>query len=383
MSRIATSRDRLFELQRVCLSGNIAFVTFRLPESKDMCTFIQYKSQPQKISSLLQVDSQPGFLLAPFIHNEKYPIYLLKPDHIIYGYGVDEDILEEIRSLKKPDKEFTTSPVSLYECSKAEFLQEAKAIKNAIKSGSLDKAVLSRVHLAGNNFNLEGPEIFNALCNTYPNVFIYLLNIPVAGNWLGATPEPLLKVYDSVIETVSLAGTQKLNGVPVGKVVWNDKETEEQRIVTDFIENLLDSFGITNYQKYGPDSQQAANVVHLKSTFSFYRTSLKKTLGEFLSALHPTPSVCGLPKDEAFSLIHRLEKHERAYYTGFLGPLNFSGCSNLFVNLRCMRVLQNQFALFAGAGITSGSDPKNEWEETELKMQTLLSVLNNPDHDDE
>ena len=383
MSRNATPKGTLFELQRVCLSRNIAFVTFCLPESTDICTFIQYKSQPREINSLLQIDSQQGFILAPFIQNEKFPICLLKPDRVIFGHMVDEDLLEEIRLIKGHDNGFSTSKVSFYECSKNEFLHEANTIKKAIQSGSLDKAVLSRVHLTGNNFNLEGPEIFNSLCKKYPNVFRYLLNIPIAGSWIGATPEPLVKVHDTVIETVSLAGTQKLNGVPVGEVAWHTKEIDEQKIVTSFIENLLYDFGITNYLKNGPYSQQAANLVHLKSTFSFNRTSLKETLGEFLSALHPTPSVCGLPKDEAFGLIHELEKHERAYYSGFLGPLNFSGCSNLFVNLRCLRMLQNQFALFAGAGITSGSDAENEWEETELKMQTLLSVLNNQDTDDE
>lgn len=381
MSRIASFKNALFELQRVCLSRNIAFVTFCLPDSMEICTFIQYKSQPQFIGSLLQIDSQSGFILAPFFQNEKFPIYLLKPDRILYGYGVDEDIIEELRAVKGQNEGFSAPFGSVYECPKDEFLQQAKTIKNAIQSGSLDKAVLSRIYLAGNNFNLEGPEIFNALLEKNPNAFRYLLNIPNAGTWTGATPEPLLKVHDTVIETVSLAGTQKLNGVQVGEVEWHTKEIEEQKIVTAFIENLLDDFGITNYFKNGPDSQQAANLVHLKSTFSFNRTSLKQTLGEFLSALHPTPSVCGLPKDHAFDLIHLLEKHDRAYYTGFLGPLNFSGSSNLFVNLRCLRVLQHEFALFAGAGITSGSDVDNEWEETELKLQTLLSVLNNPDRD--
>ncbi len=375
MSRIASIKDSLFELQKVCLSQNIAFVTFCLPNQKDIYTFIQHKSHPQKIDSLSQINTQQGFILAPFYENPKFPIFLLEPDCIIQGLEVDKEKINELRAAARSNDEFISSDI-VYESSKDEFLHQVEAIKKEIQTGSLDKAVLSRVHLVSRNDDLEVPEIFNELCTNYPRAFKYILNIPGAGNWIGATPEPLLEVHDNVIETVSLAGTQKLNGVPIEKVKWQTKELDEQKFVTAFIESHLSDFGITGYLKNGPFSQQAANLVHLKSTFSFDRNSLKEKFGEFLSALHPTPSVCGLPKNEAYNFIKQLEKHEREYYTGFLGPLNIVGSSSLFVNLRCMRVLPNQFALFVGAGITSGSTPENEWEETELKMQTLLSVLN-------
>jgi isochorismate synthase len=258
-----------------------------------------------------------------------------------------------------------------------------EAIKKEIQSGSIDKAVLSRVHLVEREMRPEPAEIFKVLCVKYPKAFKYILNIPGAGNWIGATPEPLIEACGDVAEAVSLAGTRKLNGAPAGKVEWQTKEREEQKFVTVYIENLLADFGITPYRKNGPFNEQAADLVHLKSSFTFDRNLLKEKFGEFVSALHPTPSVCGLPKETASGFIRQLEKHERRYYTGFLGPLNLDGNAHLFVNLRCMQVLPHRFALFAGAGITASSDPGSEWDETEFKMQTLLSVLNHPDPDHE
>jgi isochorismate synthase len=69
------------------------------------------------------------------------------------------------------------------------------------------------------------------------------------------------------------------------------------------------------------------------------------------------------------------EKHSRGYYAGFLGPMGISEPLRLYVNLRCMRVYDDRLILYIGGGITRESIPQDEWEETEIKADTLLSVL--------
>ena len=96
---------------------------------------------------------------------------------------------------------------------------------------------------------------------------------------------------------------------------------------------------------------------------------------ELLEALHPTPAVCGSPKDEAMNLIRKLEEKDREYYCGIVGPARIRGSTNLFVNLRCMRVFEDKIRLHAGGGITKDSDPEAEWMETENKCQTMLDLL--------
>ncbi|MCK5278956.1 MAG: chorismate-binding protein, partial [Cyclobacteriaceae bacterium] len=94
-----------------------------------------------------------------------------------------------------------------------------------------------------------------------------------------------------------------------------------------------------------------------------------------LELLHPTSAVCGMPKEPAKSFIIENEGFDREYFSGFLGPVNVQGETNIFVNLRCMKLMKHHAKLFAGAGIISNSNPEKEWNETEIKMQTLLKVL--------
>ena len=93
-----------------------------------------------------------------------------------------------------------------------------------------------------------------------------------------------------------------------------------------------------------------------------------------IRTLHPTPAVGGLPRQEALELIRELEPHDRMLYSGPVGIVSPNE-SHVFVNLRCMQVSHGNVHLFAGGGITAGSDPAAEWEETELKLRTLLRFL--------
>ncbi|MFT7281747.1 MAG: isochorismate synthase, partial [Cyclobacteriaceae bacterium] len=92
--------------------------------------------------------------------------------------------------------------------------------------------------------------------------------------------------------------------------------------------------------------------------------------------LHPTSAVCGMPLQPALNFIKEVEGYERGLYAGFLGPVNFNNLTHLFVNLRCMQIINDQkIRLYAGAGITADSDPNKEFVETQLKMNTLKNLL--------
>ncbi|NJK84679.1 MAG: chorismate-binding protein [Bacteroidales bacterium] len=253
-------------------------------------------------------------------------------------------------------------------------MSQVNEIKQEIKKKSIKKAVLSRIHIEPKHSTCDETQVFLELCKKYPNAFVYIFQMPNAGCWIGATPEPLLEIQDNVAETISLAATQKTGKSPE-LIHWPEKEMEEQSIVTGYIEDILCDFGIKKFNKIGPFSYKAGNIVHLKTRFIFDAEKLNQRIGDFAEALHPTPSVCGLPKMRAFELIDKIESHQREYYTGILGPVNMDKQTALYVNLRCMKVLTDKFALYAGVGITSGSIPESEWEETNQKKMTLLSVI--------
>ena len=129
-----------------------------------------------------------------------------------------------------------------------------------------------------------------------------------------------------------------------------------------------------NIQEEGPRTVRAANLVHLRSDFTF--TILNNArVGNVLQLLHPTPAVCGLPKKEAYDFILANEHTPRLYYSGFMGPLNLSSTTHLFVSLRCMQIADNQYRLYAGGGLLKDSVEEQEWQETEAKMETMRRVL--------
>lgn len=186
---------------------------------------------------------------------------------------------------------------------------------------------------------------------------------------MGATPETLLSIKGKVFKTMALAGTQLFKGIE--KVDWGEKEKEEQQIVTDFILNQLQGFPV---QITDPFTKKAGSLLHICTEISGELSS-NDQLGNLIHKLHPTPAVCGLPKEKAKSFIIKSENYKRAFYTGFFGELNFNYTSDLYVNLRCLQIKGHSANLYVGGGITEDSNPINEWEETVSKSEVIKRVL--------
>ena len=113
----------------------------------------------------------------------------------------------------------------------------------------------------------------------------------------------------------------------------------------------------------------AGNVKHLLTEMDFQLES--DQLENLIHELHPTPAVCGLDKTLALEIIQEMEGYERNLYAGFIGPYQVGGSTSLFVNLRCAQLDDERITLFVGGGVTAESIPSSEWEETELKSQSI------------
>jgi len=183
-------------------------------------------------------------------------------------------------------------------------------------------------------------------------------------------------------QTVALAGTRRIKDSESGwdaktdgksKPDWDAKNIREQQVVTAYLEkqlrikNLIGSIS-------EPYTVRAGQLMHIKTDFRFQMPEQGR-VGDLLDFLHPTPAVCGYPKTEACRLILAHEGYDRAYYSGFVGPLNKEGKTDLYVNLRCASMTAEGLVLYAGGGLMPDSELKSEWEETEVKLQTLLSLI--------
>lgn len=364
-------QNKLNQLINACLEKNIPFVSFRIPNESNIYTWIQLSGRFNFVEHFSEVASQSGFVYAPFHRKTNLPLAFFEPELIIKNENFEYSLLQKISNQEPLYPEYILeSPI---EINKEDYLEQAKSFIRSFDK-DLSKAVLSRIQLENKSGHFNAGNFFINLQQTYPDAFCHMINIPGAGIWAGATPETLLRINENVAQTISLAGTQAFQNKDQ-TIVWPEKDLEEQQIVTDYIESVLNKFEIPDYKKEKVQNLKAGDAVHLATKFSFDKIFIENQLGTFISELHPSPAVCGYPKEIALELILQTEKHNREYYAGFCGPLNMENKTDLFVNLRCMKILKCKLAMFVGGGLTAKSDPQKEWDETELKAQTLLNLL--------
>lgn len=346
-----------FNKLNASLKAKRPFVAYNYPNSNEIKGYFQSDDTLHYRANF----EDSGFIFAPF-DDKKKSILIPSIASEIYETKLSEVSFPKILVNGKFDKE------SLKE--KEMYMQLVqKGIKFLNESGC-KKVVLSR-KMSFNYANIKPAIIFKKLLKLYENAMVYIWFHPKIGLWLGASPETLLKVDKDEFSTVALAGTQEYEGSL--DVTWLQKERAEQQFVTDFIlEKFKDTSSVTVVSK--PRTIRAGNIVHLCTTISG-KLSDQLRLTTLLKELHPTPAVCGVPKSSSKEFILANEGYDRAFYTGFLGELNINDSSNLYVNLRCMQVEDDQINLYIGGGITRESIEEKEWEETVAKSKVMMAVL--------
>lgn len=372
MQDVLQNKVTLLRALQICLDKKLNFAAYRLPGREDITVVIQRDQEIREVENLVSNFPEKGFLITPFSRETGDKTFLIRPDFILHNC-ISEEQLNEIMCL--PDLPACAprgNPNG--ETQKKQYITQIEDIIKRISASEFEKVVLSRVKTVFGNYTSRLAGIFTALCETYNHAFVYLFC--VNGNcWTGATPEPFVCSREGTLITVSLAGTRPYDAKNMEIQNWNRKELLEQEYVTRHIEKVLIGLAVKDYRKSGPYTARAGNLSHLRTDFTFSVQSAGSKLPSLINALHPTPAVCGMASGKAMDFIRSAEKHSREYYTGFLGPVGIDDLLQLYVNLRCMKVLDDQLVLFIGGGITQDSVPEEEWEETEIKADTLLSVL--------
>jgi len=263
----------------------------------------------------------------------------------------------EIKSAKK---------INTISTEKRNYLDSVDSIIKKCKEGEIKKCILSRIIVSKNDeSNLF--TLYQKLTEKYKHGFTYILNHPMFGMWIGVSPETLLKGNsDKGFFSQALAGTK----TSFDKKNWSIKEIEEHQYVALHLRTKIKSHGMI-IKSSDVHEKIAGNVQHLNQEFFF---KLKSDLFQFINEFHPTPAIAGIPLNKSLKIINQYEDHSRSLYCGYLGIINNNSC-NLYVNLRCARINLKEIQIFVGGGITEKSIPNNEYLETEIKSQTLLSVI--------
>ena len=321
-----------------------SFVIYRKPYSKEIHIIVGNWTDENNSHN------KTGFMFNEFPSSN--PIFLVGKKSL-----VQRSIVVEHSKKEKSPLQF----------SKEKYITTAKSYIELCRKSDLKKIILSRVISTKNN-NANAFELFEKLNSSYHHSFNYLLNHPTKGMWMGASPEELISGNKKErYSTTALAGSKKWSS----NVSWSIKEIEEQQYVKTYIEKKLNAHAKKIDCESDLITVRAGNIAHLKSKFLFETSS---PILELAKKLHPTPAISGYPTKKSIQLIEENEPHKRSLYCGFLGEL-FDESVNLFVNLRCMKIDRENLHLFVGGGITDLSIPEDEWEETQIKSETLLSII--------
>jgi menaquinone-specific isochorismate synthase len=261
------------------------------------------------------------------------------------------------------------------------YLEAVKQARNAVRNGSITKAVIARDIVINASTPIDVYAVLLRLRSSFGSSYRYLVD-----NFIGASPELLVAVDNGAISSHPLAGTAPRTGDPqtdsalAEKLLSSEKNQIEHRVVIDMVHDTLLPF--CSYLDWQPEPSvmQVANVQHLGTLM---QGMLSKPFMHVLDAaimLSPTPALGGFPKQEALELIDQYEGIVRGRYGGAVGWFDRKGNGAFAVAIRCAQLSPDRTSarLFAGGGIVADSDPATELAETQAKFQAMLAAIIRP-----
>jgi isochorismate synthase len=250
-----------------------------------------------------------------------------------------------------------------------------------ITSKALEKVVPARHLQIQAQRRLDPGQLMSTLNYLYPSSM--LLATHLSGRvFVSATPERLASCNGNSISCDAVAGTIRRsaieqNDLNLGKSLLADPKVrhEHQLVVEDISHSLKPLCSALSIREF-PTLKRLRNLQHL---WTEIQGQLKPgvSLLQAAAAIHPTAAVNGHPGDAAGAWLRQNEPFERGWYAGVAGWIDCSGRGELAVLLRCALLEDDRADLFAGAGITAGSDADDEFAETELKFGVMLEALEN------
>ena len=340
------------------------YALYRLPHETE-CTFVYGPAVTHTRDEHVESGAMCSFVIAPFNHDLN-PIVSIRPETVL------------TLSLT-PDTTATRARIVEEEEEMAAYRKAFNQCMLKLDSGELKKVVLARRKtLILPDGEPDSLRLFARACKDNADCYVALWWTPQSGCWLTATPELMVErdgVDSGLWHTMALAGTLPYYGKVLETSEWSEKNREEHAYVVDHIVRTLS--GVATKKTIRTDachSVRFGNVQHLRTLISF-QTGEDTPASAIVRAIHPTPAVCGEPREVAMETIEMAEDFWRRYYAGVSGPERIKGRTSLFVSLRCMQIDGNRAVLYAGGGLLPMSSRHEEWDETERKLQPMLSLF--------
>ena len=251
---------------------------------------------------------------------------------------------------------------------------------DAIRSGRVSKAVLARTLDIELDGGVDPIDLVSHLWSVNRGSYVFFFE-PIPGSAIvGAAPETVATLRDGVFHATAVAGsirrgeTAREQAELAARLLASEKDRVEQRIALDDMVARLGTVAHQIRTDPQPHVLTLARIQHLETEI---RASVPPNVGilDLLRLLHPTPTVCGLPRDSAMAFLGEEEPFERGWYAGPVGFFDAEGNGIFVPALRMGVATGSGWRLFAGAGLVEGSVPALEWEETAIKFEPMLEAL--------
>jgi anthranilate/para-aminobenzoate synthase component I len=199
---------------------------------------------------------------------------------------------------------------------------------------------------------------------------------------LSASPELFLRIRGRHVTTRPIKGTRPRSRDPVRdeqlayELLTDPKELAELVMITDLERNDLGriceygSVAVTQLVQL----ERFPQVHHLVSTVEGLLRPEIDAL-EAVRACIPGGSISGAPKKRACEIIRELEPCPRGIYTGLIGYFDASGDAAFSIAIRTLVQEADTLHFSVGSGITAGSVPAREYEETLHKASGMRMAV--------
>jgi menaquinone-specific isochorismate synthase len=250
----------------------------------------------------------------------------------------------------------------------------------AIRAGRVAKVVLARTRDVDLERSVDAVDVVAHLWEANRGSHVFMFEPEPGSALVGAAPETVATLRNGVFHATAVAGSIRRGANPseqaelAAKLLASEKDRVEQRIALDDMVSRLETVSHQIRTDPQPHVLTLARIQHLETEI---RASVPGDVGllDLLRLLHPTPAVCGLPRDAAMEVLEEEEPFERGWYAGPVGWFDAEGNGIFAPALRTGVSAGSGWRLFAGAGIVEGSVPALEWEETAIKFEPMLGAL--------
>lgn len=306
------------------------------------------------------------------------PAHLYQPAEVTRGAAALPPVLVRVAGPAPQWRVEAEPPLPAYRAAVAEVLA-----RMARGEEGLRKVVLSRSLRLLSDRPIEASALLRALAQ---DAHVTAFCVPLAGGpagraLVGATPELLVARQGLDVTSHPLAGSaRRLPDIGTDRaaaeaLMESDKDRREHAEVVTAILDLLAPHCAELAHPGDPQLTSTATMWHLGTRIAGRLRDESLSALDLAALLHPTPAVCGTPREAATRTIAELEGYERGYYAGAAGWVDEGGDGAWHVAIRCAEIAGNEARLYAGAGIVPGSDPVAEGEETSAKFAALLGAF--------